>query len=174
MRTSLITRNLLHTSNLNGDNFTAIIWILNYLYVKIYFKKVGMWKSRSEKNQLIALVNLKTVQNQDTKDTGLVHVHVNEEYELCLLARLEKLGSHDLILQKPLMQLKHVGCWRTAEEVSSSIHTIKHRLKTYKLEFSCMSQFHVGATTCVTLKKFDEAKKWCEQGLSVSFIAFDL
>lgn len=69
-----------------------------------------MWKSRSEKNQLIALVNLKTVQNQDTKDTGLVHVHVSEEYELCLLARLEKLGSHDLILLKPLMQLKHVGC----------------------------------------------------------------
>lgn len=62
-----------------------------------------MWKSRSEKDQLIALINLKTVQDQDTKDTGLVRVHVSEEYELCLLAKLEKLGSHDLILLKPLM-----------------------------------------------------------------------
>lgn len=60
------------------------------------------------------------------------------------------------------------------------VHTIKHSLASFKdvnkLEFSCISQFHVyvGATTCEKLKKFDEAKKWCEQGLSVSFIAFDL
>ena len=52
----------------------------------------------------IALVNLE--QGQDTKDTRLFHVHVSEEYKIFLLARLQKLGSHDLILLKPLKAIK--------------------------------------------------------------------
>ena len=63
-----------------------------------------MWAcvSHVQNRTTIALVNLKSAQGQDTKDTGLFHVHVSEEYRICLLAGLQKLGSHDLSLLKPL------------------------------------------------------------------------
>ena len=54
----------------------------------------------------IALVNLKSEQGQDTKDASLFHVHVSEEYRIFLLAGLQNLGSHDLILLKPLKAIK--------------------------------------------------------------------